>query len=606
MEGDNIIKHLVKYIRDLPSKPYSDKLDNTSINDSQKSPEVYDILMDVMQKQNRPPVPTKEGRPPVVTNHECFGDMYYVLKYPICWFRSFSFILFMDETFRNILIQGLSNHNTSSNTQQNKLHSFILKVAQYVQYGYLKPQPQPQYQLSDKAKLFWLTLYKSGDNITIPGQITMEQVLLYLIQLLNEYDPSVFWCDKILGGFGDVYTAAFFREVWPNITKPEYRQHILRVVPPNKHLIYDIKKDPKNPDPKFILLYFKGPVISFIANNRKTVLFAKHESNGTVYTLSSMIMTTYLTWPTIKALSGHQFGIYKCKRKFYNEDKGVGGYNVIKERQLLAYILLDELLPDNMFYEFKYDLSGSLRMCMYTRSMFIISESECLLLHELSAMLRGPVDKYNIVRIFAILSYFTKSITYEIQKSNKTPGILNLKRFFGKNKVSPAPTKTDLKLWSHINDDNTIGFYAHGTGVSKLQIAPPSPEILDYDILNPPSPEILVNFVNSGISSKDTLTQKLTADLEHLVTFTIKAFSPRNMIQYDLLQTLLRMLNLYVNGPPPSTASGGSIKKLHKAIVMKKTGKQYKVYMDSKGPFIKIKKEPIHLRSLKGKYTYAM
>jgi hypothetical protein len=66
------------------------------------------------------------------------------------------------------------------------------------------------------------------------------------------------------------------------------------------------------------------------------------------------------------------------------------------------------------------------------------------------------------------------------------------------------------------------------------------------------------------------------------------------------------MLNLYVNGPPPKVVEGGSKTKLQKTIVMKKTGKQYKVYMDSKGPFIKVKKEAIHLRSLKGKYTYAM
>jgi hypothetical protein len=170
--------------------------------------------------------------------------------------------------------------------------------------------------------------------------------------------------------------------------------------------------------------------------------------------------------------------------------------------------------------------------------------------------------------------------------------------------VTPAPIKSDLKLWSHINENNKIFFHAYGTDVPKLQIAPPSSETLDYDILDPPSPKVLVDYVNEQLSSKDILTKKLKTDSKHLVTFTIKAFTPRNMIQHDLLQTLLRMLNLYVNGPPGPPSSGGSTNKLHKTIVMKKTGKQYKVYMDSKGPFIKVKKEPIHLRSLKGKYTY--
>jgi hypothetical protein len=223
-------------------------------------------------------------------------------------------------------------------------------------------------------------------------------------------------------------------------------------------------------------------------------------------------------------------------------------------------------------------------------------------------MLRGEVDNYNIARIFAILSYFTKSITYEIHKSVKPEKKTILKRFFGRIKVvpTPAPTISVLKLWSQINEDKTIDFYALGTGVSakpeKL-----TTEELKYDILDPPSPKDLVDSINDKVLTPLINNGKLNilhADDKHLVTFTIKAFNPRNMIQHDLLQNLLRMLNLYVNGSP--TASGGSKHKLHKTIVMKKTGKQYKVYMDSKGPFIKVKKEPIHLRSLKGKYTYAM
>ena len=319
MDWELITDHLIDCIRIIPKpNPHSVPADISKKSEqSRKSQIIYQILTEVMNKRS---AGSKDSFYDA-NDYKCFGNMYYALKYPICWFRSFSFILFMDETFRNILIQGLPGSiiTTPTSDKIQNLQSFILQVAHYFKTNY-KNNVEGQFELQDWTKLFYLTSYRAVNSHNVfNGQITLDHVLLYFIQLLHEYKPTDFWCNVIIGGQGDVYAEKFFRLVWPQITKPECHQHIIRVVKQEKDLIYTFEANNGIHDPKIILLYYKGPLNVLNAKNRKTVLFAIHNNN--VYTLSSMIMTSYLNWAVIKARGGHQFGIYKCKRKFYSEKK---------------------------------------------------------------------------------------------------------------------------------------------------------------------------------------------------------------------------------------------------------------------------------------------
>lgn len=538
---------------------------------------------------------------------QCFDNMNYVMKYPICWFRSFCFMLFLDETMRNIVIDSLTSRETSPKL----IREFMLTVAYYMKYEVSEKLATLYTRIiHNPSALYYLThdfRFQKLNN-RYKQEITLEELWLLFINLLNQYDVKKFPITRIEGYYGHRYAIQFFQNVWPVLTGSK-TDFILINMTTNDQLLFPVPGGV--PNPKFIMLNHNS-FWKINPTGQKTVLFAKY-NNGTVYTLSSMIMTTYFNWAVIKERSGHQFGIYKCNRKFYSEHR----MHKLRERMFLEYILLDELLPDTIFHKFRYDLSGSIRVCMYTRSMFLISEQECELLQELSKILRGNVD---YPRIFAILAYFTKSITLNLfEVTQKEPFLL--KKIFKRNRVAPEPQKPSepktLKLWSHMYEDSTgknhLGFWLHSENglwdnkkIERTNIC----TIENYDILSPTDPTVLVDTLHTNLippkppQQQSPAYEKLTSKLQNNVAFTIETFTARNMIQHDLLQNLFWMLKKYVMDDPPDGAGGGSSRSKSKVIMIKKTGKKYKVYNSEKGTYIRRKNERIYLKHIKGTYVY--
>lgn len=578
--------------------------------------------------------PLSMDKTSMVTESSCFHGYLYQLMYPICWFRSFAFMLFMNPSMRDILLHNLNYTpdykwldadtvlKDKPYTEQ-LITDYLLNMISYVQKGVFRKRRPEKVEDYDPGTIYSISAnyYKglhyiskaiectaAAEDGTGGRYIVFDDVLLLFMALLNDYDPIAFWVSNVNGGFGDSYCVNFCNKVLPGIVKDKNPLHILHTMGRNEDIIINIKPKKCHPaNVQFVLVHNKLSVSSVAFNPRgqQTCFFVRH--NGHVYSLSSMIMTTIFNWHTIRNC-GHQFCIFRCNGKFFSEYKNrstdVLPY-IIHERKIIEYVLLNQLLPDQMFNEFDYSFRDSIRLGAYTKDMFPLTEDECSLLYEFSKTVQQN-DEYpswmasklgscfkpssktcsHMLRLLAILSYFTKSITVDIYA--KPPRTTN------KNQIAPEakPAKT-YKFWNHYRSfENILGFHLIANG--------PRVDLGDmtYDILSPPFPNELANRWEEMILETDYAAELASRD--HM--FKIKSFIPRNMIQTELLQSIFEMLNIYVSTNAQPAASGGEIKQ---KIRILKTKKVYKVKTTSKSQkYIMKNATRTPLSSIKGTYRY--
>ena len=186
-------------------------------------------------------------------------------------------------------------------------------------------------------------------------------------------------------------------------------------------------------DVDFALLTYKKQIMGYDRNARniKLAYFVKG-TDGQLYTLSTLMITSLITIKFLTQWSIHQYGIYRCSNKYYQlESKQSNGI----ETQLLEYYITRKLLPDKMFEMFKFDLSNSLKAASYSKCMFIYTNTE---VEMLESMVESLTSKNDIGSILPYLCYFTKSITLQFYgiSSNSRFG------FFKKTRPRVAPVNT--------------------------------------------------------------------------------------------------------------------------------------------------------------------
>lgn len=526
-----------------------------------------------------------EGETPNTELYQgCYDGFYYNLEYPICWFRALCIMLFFDQTFRNnVILQStkLKTHDGTETPILKLLKQFIYNTANY--FGVRMVDKLLDYRWSHhsyKRALMWFGFMYRTDSFSI------EDLWLYFIILLNTYNSSLFPNSTIDGGAGHICSVRFFENVMPAIAAKGVVKRVIR----NRNLTINIGSSSEHPP--YVVLNYNVPYIP--NSDADLAMFVR--VNNKVYSLSSLLMTTYITlkWLATFPWSSHQYTIYKCNRRYYCCERiNAENYKGVDEVPLIKYLLTDGMYPDDYMKLFKYDLNRSIRVGMYTRSMILFSEKEMHLLDELSRAIKNRTW----INTIAILMYFTQSVTITLY--TKPPNVRA-------STVVPTDVKTNkistYRFWNHLDTNNgalNIMFFA-----KKLW-----PELASrpLHIGSQPIVEIGDEHVHLISQSWHYLINKKRNDREDPIHMIINdltnkdhqlkciSFTARNDVQTETLTDLLKGLNKY-----EGAQEGG---KNSQHIKMKKTKKSYKVRTDKQGKdYIMSKKQKVYLSSIRGTY----
>ncbi len=471
----------------------------------------------------------------------CFVDKFYFMKYPICWFRSFCIILFVDESFRSILLQQKLQQTVQENKSKKQLlHNFIYKVASFFNNGIEKYKDHNKYH-----------------NLEFIHRLSgMEELWLFFIYLLHYYNSELFAVDRIVGGLGHVYASKFFEKVFPQLY-PNV-QSLQITLPANKEIIVNLPINEYKLEPQFITALYYG---SFTVNPKSTLAFYI-KYNNCVYTLSSLIETSKIDITTV--LKGaHQFGIYKCGNRFYYWE---GKDFRVEDVDLLEHLVLKKSLPRKVFDYMNFDLHNTIRFGMYTKCFFPFNLEEVTLLREL--------ENASTKRLVAILSYFTNKLSFTlVEKRNG-------------NQVAPLNT---FKIWNEIVTENierkTI-YYAQMNDSSIIKIMEQP-----FDIYNPVKS---IDIINEWFKNVPDYIQ----DTKNILISDFQAsFYPHQTTLYNIF----KLCNRY-NGKPLMYLGFGGKKQ---TIKMKKTKRVYKVKQNKdKQKYVMINRQRVYLKDIKGCYVW--
>lgn len=552
-------------ISSAPNQPIKQYLENhVAINPNPKNagPEksVSSVIDYVFKKHNQS----------TEKQVSCFQKDYYHLSYPICWFRSIVFMIMMDETHRKMLME--KNKNVLK--EDDHVGQLIKKMIDYIENGVFTNK-------LSKA-LFYLDKWEKENQ---PYFITMDDVILYLLHLLNVSNNTNYPINTIRGHYAMNYIIYMF----PSPSPPSETSFLSSLVTfqgrlkKNQFIQINIPDSQGPPEHNNrIILEYRGTWI-LNAPEARLGLFAKR--HGKIYTLSSLIMTSHVRIKTYWGGS-HQYCIYKCNRKFFQETSEC----IIDEIDILSYALLGYELPYIMNEKLHFDINKSIRTGMYTQSLFTFSVEECTLLEFLAKLIKpiritglprlcGSTSGYKVapvgnrVNLIATLMYFTKSVTLEIPC---------------------APTPVTIKFWSHINASTD----------TLMMLAYYDKKILDIGAIPSISSLQPLAIQQAMYTALDKIPKSVFEQVEQfLQSGRIMSMIARNVMQYDTLKTMFTVAFNKRDAAP--AASGGGGKKSH--IVMRKNGKRYKVRANTttKEKYIMSGQQRVYLHDIKGCYKYA-
>lgn len=596
-------------VDDLSPNQLREKMDNNAV--VKFSSFIEDLLnrnFDLLNRQS------SEHTDPYT---KCYDGSAYTLSYPICWFRSLCIMLFFDQSFRDGILLNSTTLATAARRPDSDpaarstttlataasstigrdvpvlaiLQRFLYGTANYYGVRMAEKLKRPSFWSSErnmKMALFWLRY----DNDI---KFSSEDLWLYFIALLNAYDRFWFPYNTINGGSGHTNAVRFFKDAFPNIAPDVGKRCLVYTAKSNNAITLNLTPKLTEPEqPLYVVLNYNN--FFTINANSKLAMFVR--VNGNVYTLSSLMMTTYITFKWLITLPwcGHQFGIYKCNRKYYSFEGTYGaGSDAVQEVPLIQYLFVNGMMDDIVFRQYEYDLNRSIRVGLYTRSLFIFSEEEITLLEQLSNALKNT----QLIPIMAALTYFTKSITVEFnQKQPKTTKIKGV-----------APTFAyKLKFWNHI--DRTGGNLSLMFFLMNQQ---PGSERQTIGIINYPTekqPSRIADNWQTAMSSHENGTELRTIYNWMLNIkkgggiIKIHSFTSRNMIQEDTLMGIFKGLNVFAE--KTNAASGNAVGGSSKTYIrMKKTKKSYKVSKDTQGHrYIMQNKHKVYLSEIRGSYLW--
>lgn len=514
-----------------------------------------------------------------VSEKTCFDKYYYWLDYPICWFRSLAFMFMMDETHRKMLLE----HNKDKTYKDKedvlvRLNEYIVALMTYIETGiYNNSYQEPGTKI--KHSLHWI--YYNFLPEQQEQRISMDDCLLWLLYCMSEAKVN-FINIKTIRGFNALF---YVKNMYYNgniaaLDVPSAYHHCLK----NETLTISIDAKPGGGSVSRILVkYF---LLSFTnAKNARLALFVRH--NNRVYTLSSLTITSYIkTWSSL--MVGHQFCIYKCNRKFYQEDSEV--MNNLSEVQLLSDMLLDiDLAYRPASYHFYANKSN--RAALYTPSLFIFSEEECNLLEHMSRVLKKKKEPGS-----SSCLGFRTGAKVGVQGCNDTLYILSCLVYFAKS-LTVVIANDERNTWtfwtslSYVERSFIMTFYAQQTANPTTIV-----EICKSSLNDSPA-HIQTTWLRAA-----TVEKTLTSLPQGL--FKITAMSPSNVMQIDALRHIFSMVNMYVYPPSSPQSQPGGAQRTH-IMINDVPNKKYKVCIDkSKRKYITINRRRVFLSEIKGKYKY--
>jgi hypothetical protein len=556
----------------------------------QPQPDVSTLIHHVLKMYN--------SSPNIVRNKpiSCFQKSYYNLMYPVCWFRSIVFMIMMDETHRKMLMEKeKEKEKKKEGSLQQHVDQLIIEMIDYIETGILK---NPLMTLDKMPNgLFYLDQWTLGDQIYC---ITMDDVILYLLHLLNDSDYTQYPVNTIRGNYAMNYIIHMFPPPpSPSPSPPSETRFLSSLVTcqgrlkQNQFIQINVPDSQSPPETNRIILEYRSTWF-LNAPEARLGLFAK--LHGKVYTLSSLIMTSHISIKTYWE-GAHEYCIYKCNRKFFQETST----STIDEVDILSYALLGYELPYIMNKKLHFDINKSIRTGMYTQSLFTFSVEECTLVEFLAKLIKpirikglpglcgitsgnrvAPSSLGNKANLIATLMYFTKSVT-----------------LFG---LSCPDSTFTIKFWSHINAstdtlmmlayyDNKIVDIGSIPGISALQ-----PLTIQQEMF------ARLNALPS--SESNNLKSEIFKKVENfLQTGKITSMIARNVMQYDTLTSMFTVAFNKRDAALPASGGGGT--KSH--IVMRKNGKRYKVRANTttQEKYIMSGQQRVYLHDIKGRYKYA-
>lgn len=474
----------------------------------------------------------------------CFDKDLHNYKYPICWFRSFAYMLTLCPIIRNIILTKLSNSNTE------KLITFMQAFLMY-------------FENFSHTNVF--------NFMYLDDTLTTEDALLYFMSLLNKYNNQKFPYEKVTCGYPRRLILRFFNHVVGPLLYDKELSKTPKIFtvsqdPPDRAIVPKliVKKNkvqpiPQNEDPEMIVLDYgilRTPI------NYKLALYVKY--NDKTYCLSALSITNTLSIKKPSSLIiGHAFPIYRCYDRFYSTDETNGEYFGINDVNLVEKMINGD---GNLksFTNMIFNLDTGQRIAIYTKNQLSVSPDDFVLL----CKLRQNLESNSFKECLSILSYFCEVLNFNIDNVNCT--IQSNENYFDNTITWSLKTNTSIK---------SVQFYRKTNNFKVL-----------YDFRSP---------ITSGQSFTNNCDKELrecvNAIKDHLLTFEITnfeifSFEVRNEFHVPLLNSLL---SKYIT----SKTGGKSSTKL------KYQNKLYTIRQDKTGKYI-ISGRKLYLSTIRGKYRY--
>lgn len=587
----------------------------------------------------------KQGQPFV----KCLGNQKYFYDYPICWFRSVFYIMFLDRNFNDLLVKAVGRGSDSIPLE--RIRQYIIAVSHHIR--------SVDYDNKEHTYAF----YKGMDGVEVKVDgveggnkkvyFTMEHFVLYLLHLLYEYNKLMFPVNSLCAYTARQYPLRFFRNVFPMLmdSKSEISYEMI-TVSNNTNVFKGVKdytvhynpkeedsnpkeedsnlkeedsnlkvyrKNAKSQNPSFIILDYGTALKNLFSKTNDLALFI--ERNGQYYYLSSFSLASEL-----KLSDGHILGIFNCKGRYYaseypyNKGDNRSGILGFKDTKLIEKILLGRTNRiSEGFYEslgkIRYDVNKCCRVGVYlplelgNYNPIAFTPQEVPLLHSIITHLKSGKASANIptaydtfLSLLCFLNSFTITLslyTTGIGSSQIVPAsfTITVECVEGLAKCDNDTIIIDQTYTCKKDDKETVftltKFAKAGTGNMEFMYVNAGSHNLDDGKL----PHELKDILTGLLNELNTLFNGMR--ISHVEMTPLKM--TKKYVYMETLQNLFKML--YEKNEGGQMGGKGTGDGSRTSVRYNK--KTYKVYKSkNKKKFINVKKQRVYLCDIKGKYRY--
>jgi len=530
----------------------------------------------------------------------CFDLLYFQYHYPLCWFRSMVQCMLFSTEFRNLI--------SSENLKVDENHKILTHILDYLKdhAAYLSQVETPEQQ-------DWHALYRFPGKEKGKFEVYFDDMMCYLMFLLNEYNASVFPVNKIKSYFGRRYMIRFFRDVFS-----EFAPLQIISIKENKTLIHAYSRlQNQTSDPTFLVVDY-GTFVDNIKNTQENKLALYVTYNNKAYSLQSVMVTSIFNVASMKefyksVFKAHQFCIYRCNDSYFSSEhlfSEKSPFLHVANTYLLEHILVNngEILSDfGKLHHLRFNAHKCVKVGIYMPCNLHVTPEELVVLQELGEFIRGAenVDTLNYFitfkwspRLMALLMYFFRFIR------------------FTTNRPTPSPSPYLYIIHQSFADHYRYSYKIDGDAIKSVSFAITSP----YRVIPEPAQEVPVDILTHNIDvmnyTINVIQHVLSSEGYTDMTFT---FNPGNMIPQNakLKDTLKKMFDIPFENkvkdeeakktsssssnkvsPVPTTtpAIGGT----HGPMWVLYNKRRYKLrYEKNKKRYILIKKEKHYVKDLK-------